>query len=206
MNTYEYNKENIDITDVMFSDKFTISNYLHEKEASILIQLGVPCGAMQRFYNGKELSSRKEHSLSDDELGKVRQMYVPINSIEELAEHRATHFCSYTVNPNYVKPEQMQNFMYRFNLLTDKNMQMFNEDEINRNQEEIFASRPITYETVSNMKEKYITKEREEEFLERVGTKRLSRERFYELLNEEPGSTKENIEQENEELNEELEM
>ena len=86
------NKNKIDITKLVLSKNFFLSNYLNERLAFEFIILGIPCGAIQAFYNNKELTHRQEHNLSDKQLEKVRQVYVPINSIEELNKYHATHF------------------------------------------------------------------------------------------------------------------
>ena len=97
-NIERYNTSRIDITRMLFSDDVTMRNYLNDKEVVALISLGVPCGAIQAVYNGKDLSHGEEHRLSDKQLAKVRHVYVPINSLKELAEHRAMRLSSYTIN------------------------------------------------------------------------------------------------------------
>lgn len=141
---------------------------------------------MEQFnlcYGDEDLTHSREHELSDSELEKVRQVYVPINSIEELVKHRATHFCSYTINPNYIEPKKMQCFMYRFNLLTDVGMRMFEIDDINKHQIELIKESPIDFNKLEEFKNKYITIEVQKKFLE-THKERLSSDRFYELLNE----------------------
>lgn len=136
-----------------------------------------------RYYGNEDLTHAREHELSDSQLEKVRQVYVPINSIEELVKHRATHFCSYTINPNYIEPKKVQCFMYRFNLLTDVGMRMFDIDEINKHQIELIKASPIDFNKLEEFKNKYITKEVQKKYLETY-KERLSSDRFYELLNE----------------------
>lgn len=167
----------------MFSDDFTLSNYLNEEKVVILMSLGVPCGAIQAVYNGRKLSHSEEHELSDKQLSKIRQVYVPINSINELVKHRETHFCSYTINPNYIEPKKVQSFIYRFELLTDKSMGMFDIDSSNNHQIEMLNFIPLTYEKLEEMKNKYITPEIEKKFIEEYKSRGLTEERFYELLN-----------------------
>ncbi len=167
----------------MFSDDFTLSNYLNEEKVVILMSLGVPCGAIQAVYNGRELSHSEEHELSDKQLSKIRQVYVPINSINELVKHRETHFCSYTINPNYIEPKKVQSFIYRFELLTDKSMGMFDIDSSNNHQIEMLNFIPLTYEKLEEMKNKYITPEIEKKFIEEHKSRGVTEERFYELLN-----------------------
>ena len=53
---------------MLFSDDVTMRNYLNDKEVVALISLGVPCGAIQAVYNGKDLSHGEEHRLSDKQL------------------------------------------------------------------------------------------------------------------------------------------
>lgn len=182
-NIKQYNTSRIDITRYMFSDDFTLGNYLNDEMVVVLISLGVPCGAIQAVYKGRDVSHREEHEMSDDELARIRQVYVPINTLDELARHRATHFCSYTINPNYIEPKKVQRFIYRLELLTDKYMGMFNIDDINKHQIELLNNVPLTYTKLENMKNKYITPELEREFIEKHKQNGLTEERFYELLN-----------------------
>lgn len=177
----------------MFSNDFTISNYLNDDTVVALISLGVPCGAIQATYKGIDLTHRQEHELSDEELSEVRQVYVPINTISQLVKYRATHFCSYTINPNYVEPKKMQSFMYRFNLLTDLKMGMFTIDELNQHQIELLNDIPLTYEKLEHMKNKYITPDKEREFIEKNKEDGLTANRFYELLNEDANKGVNNI-------------
>ena len=149
-----------------------------------------------KLYYGKEdLTHAREHELSDEQLSKVRQVYVPINSIGELIKHRATHFCSYTVNPNYIEPKKMQSFMYRFDLLTDKGMKMFSIDEINKHQIELIKASPIDFNKLEEFKNRYITKDVQKNYLEN-NKDRLSVDRFYELLNEDGHKEIEDIQEE----------
>lgn len=182
-NIKQYNTSRIDITRYMFSDDFTLGNYLNDEMVVVLISLGVPCGAIQAVYKGRDVSHREEHKMSDDELASIRQVYVPINTLDELVQHRETHFCSYTINPNYIEPKKVQSFIYRLELLTDKYMGMFNIDDINKHQVELFNNVPLTYTKLENMKDKYITPELEREFIEKHKQNGLTEERFYELLN-----------------------
>lgn len=180
-NIEKYNTSRIDITRVMFSDDFTLSNYLNDRKVVELMSVGVPCGAIQTVYKGKELSHSEEHRLNDKQLEQVRQVYVPINTLEGLAEHRATHFCSYMINPNYIEPKKVQSFIYRFDLLIDVGMRMFDLDEINKHQIELINNAPLTYEKLEIMKNKYITQELELKFMK---DNKVSKDRFYELLNQ----------------------
>lgn len=169
---------------MLFSDDVTMRNYLNDKEVVALISLGVPCGAIQAVYNGKDLSHGEEHRLSDKQLAKVRHVYVPINSLKELAEHRAMRLSSYTINPTYMPPRKVQSFMYRFELLTDIKMNMFDINDVNNHQIEMLNNIPLTYEKLEKMKNKYITPEIEKQYIENNKNKGLTSERFYELLNE----------------------
>ncbi len=181
-NIKKYNTARIDITKYMYSDDFTLSNYLNDKKVVALISLGVPCGAIQPTYKGKDLLHREEHLLSDEQLEQVKQEYVPINTLEELAEHKATHFCSYTINPNYIEPKKVQTFMYRFELLTDQNMTMFNLEEVNKHQIELLNDIPLTYEKLEKMRHKYITPDKEKEYIEKNRPRGIIVEGFYAWL------------------------
>lgn len=169
---------------MLFSEDVTMRNYLNDKEVVALISLGVPCGAIQAVYNGKDLSHGEEHRLSDKQLTKIRHVYVPINSLKELTEHRAMRLSSYTINPTYMPPRKVQSFMYRFELLTDIKMNMFDINDINKHQIEMLNNIPMTYEKLEKMKNKYITLEKEKQYIEDNKNNGLTSERFYELLNE----------------------
>ena len=73
--------------------------------------------------------------------------------------------------------------LYRFKLLTDKSMGMFDVDSSNNHQIEMLNLIPLTYEKLEEMKNKYITPEIEKKFIEEYKSRGLTEERFYELLN-----------------------
>lgn len=177
------NKNKIDITNLIEDRNFTLSNYLNERQVFEFIILGVPCGAIQSFYNNKELTYIEEYRLSDKQLEKVRLIYIPINSVEELKEYESKHFCSYTINPKYITIQEMESFIYRFDLLTKVEMGMFNIDEINKHQTELLNDIPLTYKKLEVMKNKYITVEKEREYIDNNKKEGITEKRFYKLLN-----------------------
>lgn len=199
-NIKKYNKKRIDITNIIYSDSFRIRNYLNDREVLTFISLGVPCGAIQSIYNGKDISHREKHELSDSQMSKVRQVYVPINTIQELIEHQATHFCSYTIHPDFIEPSKMQTFMYRFDLLSDSRMDMFNINETNNHQIEMLNDIPLTYDKLEKMRNKYITPIKEKEYIEKNREKGLIEKGFYIWLDGDESSNfqEQNKEEENE--------
>lgn len=180
----KYNIGRIDITKLINSKEFSLSNYLSDEKVVELIKVGVPCGAIQATYKGKDLSHREEHLLSDEELSKVKVEYVPINTFYDFIVGRMTYDSSfYTINPNYIEPKKVPTFMYRFNLLTNKEMGMFEIADIKKHKKKMQKNIPLTYEKLEKMRNKYITPEKEELYIEKNRANGINEKGFYAWLN-----------------------
>lgn len=169
----QYNNKKIDITNL----RYGIGATLNDRHVVTNLYLGVPCGCrLQEDKNEKIVGKYDMYKMSDEELNKIKDVYLPINSLEDLAESRYKYFCHYIINPNYMSPEQAEIFQYILSVLTDSCFQIPLEER-NKIETELLENAPITFEKILEFRDKYITENVKEKIINY--SKRLT----YEQLN-----------------------
>lgn len=145
----------------------------------LMMQLGIPIGVLEYLDSkGKIIPENTEVDLDE----KVKHIYTPINSIEDLKVcYEKYRFHDFIVNLRCITKNQARHLAYC--LEQCNNDLIFDMDTRNAIQQEILSFLPLKYDKAMKIFNKYFNKGIQMKYIKDYG---VSRDRFYELsgLNE----------------------
>lgn len=138
------------------------------------MELGIPVGAWKPVdSHGNDVFEWTE--LPDDEI--VKDYYTPFNNFDDIKKYAIKNrYINFIVNPIYLNEDQSRHLCYLLEFAN--NSEFFDELTMNKMQNELIDSAPITYESAMNIFKKYYTKDIQDKFL---SYPELDKERFFYL-------------------------